>query len=759
MGKRDKGTKFREVVQGAVALLEETATAEGAPRRLRGVGALADVVNQNRRLYPGDVLRDAVRRAEAKLTRSLSNGNILGEADHPQGSPRLLETVVKWEGLTFNETTKAVEVEGRIIPTDAGRNVTTLMENGVFPGLSLRGYGESEYDKETNVETVTYLELTGFDLVWEPSFVEAGVTVFEHKQPDKGSEMDEKEKDELRRREAAEELAEAKRVAAEKEAEAKRLTEANAQLQEAASRRAVADAIAEATVALKYDAALVARVREAALAAGLADAAAVRTFVAAECAKLDAVIEAVQAQAQRDAEAKRIADEADEAKQRVEARGVRVVGPVIEKETGQPEYLEFSEQVRHELAVRHLVERDARRAASPAGELAGRMLAAFDKAYRSQLIQEHAARREWQEALATTDLNLPYSVARAVVAEAVPQLVAANIFDFGTIDGTPTRVWFKAYAAETGAAPTVTAEVVTSDEGAWVALANQYLRPGSVTVTNNAANVTYTEWSDYRIDYPGGRIYTLPNPGTIGDAATIKVTYTYDAIATGEGGAIQRGKTTLSYQDVAVAALRMSVLVNDEAAALGMSQFGWDPMSQSISSLIAEVNEKIDQAVFYLAINKALESGNNGGSWTAASDSEADLVKKMGIAAVAVRNDHYQPTAFVMSKTNADRLSNWTGLTREGFPDALLGAAGFENMQVKGLPVFSSVQMPDSHILVVNRELVQHRVLASRPMSLFGPFQYRNTDAKLTAQKEWYVEQYSGQWSFVANKGGYVRVI
>jgi hypothetical protein len=780
-----KHTRFREV-QGEVALLEQTGEAAAGPRRIRGVGAVADTVNQNSRLYPADVLREAVRMAQAKLTRSLSQGNILGEADHPPYGTRVLETVVKWEAIAFNETTRAVEVEGAIIPTDAGRNVLTLMEAGVFPGLSLRGYGESQYDTEKEIETVTRLELTGFDLVFEPSFEEAGITVLEHKhtQPDKGEgrELEMEPKDEKngvvdaklaadlqeqnRRREDAEKaLAEAKRAQEAQEAEAKRLAaekeklaEANEKLQEAARMRAVADAIAAETAALPYDAALVEKVRESAEVAGLPDAEAVKRFVAAERAKLDAVIEAVKRETAAAAEAKRIEDEKVEAAARVEGRGVRVTGPVIERETGRPEYLEFSEQVREELAIRHLVEREPKRAASPAGELTERMLKAFDKAYRSQLIAEHNERRAWMEASATTDLNLPYSVSRAVIAEAMPQLVAANIFDFGTIDGSPTRVWFKAYAAETGAAPTVTDEVVTSDEGAWVDLAHNYLRPGSVTVTNSAGNVTYTEWSDYRIDYPGGRIYTLASPGTIGDATSLKVDYTYDAMATGEGGAIQRGKTTLSYQDVAVAALRMSVLVNDEAAALGMSQFGWDPMSQAVSSLIAEVNEKIDQAVFYLAINKAIESGNAGGTWTAASDSEGDLVKKMGIAATAVRNDNYAPTAFVMSKTNADRLSNWTGLTREGFPDALLGAAGFEQMMVKGLPVFSSVQMPDSHILVVNRELVQHRVLASRPMSLFGPFQYRDTNGKLTAQKEWYIEQYSGQWSFVANKGGYVKV-
>ena len=763
-------TNFRETVHDGIVLLEQTDDRPG--RRIRGIGAVADVVNLNRRRYPEAVLREAASRAQALLGRSLSNGYILGEADHPTDKPRLLSVVTKWEAITFNETSRQVELEGRMIPNSAGRDVIVMMESGVLPGISLRGYGASFVDEE-GIEEVTDLTLTGFDLVFEPSFEAAGVTVFEqHREGAEGAMNEEEIKDgaqtvvaqpakpdakltaeleeQKRQREAAEKaLAEAQRKQAENDAVAQkreaeiaermRKLEEQAAVAEQARREAeVRDAIREAAGALPYGNA----VRE-------------QLVKAVEASKPQTVEEARAAVTSRQSEYGAVT-----AAEKARAMGlnVTVVGPVIEQANGQPAYVEFAETVREELRQRGLVERNERRDLSPAGQMAKKVLAAYDKAYRSQLIQEHNARREWQEALATTDLNLPYSINRAVIAEAVPELVAANLFDFGTIEGSPTRVWFSAYAGETGSAPAVVDEVVTSDEGAWVALANKYIRRGTVVVTNSAGSTTYTEWTDYRIDHQGGRLFTVTG-GAIGDSTSLKVDYTYDDIATGEGGAIERGKTSLTYQDVSVAALRIAVLINDEASALGMTQLGWDAQARAISSLIGEVREKIDQAVFDVALIAAVSSGNNGGSWTAASDTEADLVKKLGVAATAVRNDYYNPTAFVMSKTNADRLSNWTGLTREGFPDALLGSAGFENMQVKGLPVFSSTEMPDSHILVVNRELVQHRVLASRPMALHGPFQFRNSDGKLTAQKEWYIEQYSGQWAFVNNKGGYVRVI
>lgn len=766
-------TNFRETVHDGIVLLEQTGDQPG--RRIRGIGAVADVVNQNHRRYSADVLRDAVRRAQAKLTRSLSKGNILGEADHPWGPPRLLDTVVKWEAIAFNETTLQVEVEGLMIPNDAGRNVIVTMEAGVYPGLSLRGYGESKMidDPDTGpIEDVTYLELTGFDLVFEPAFEEAGVTVLEHKQ-EKGRAMNEEDiqngaqpgaaqpaqpdakltaelEEQKRQRQAAEQaLAEAQRKQAEADATAakreaeiadrmRKLEEAAAAAEQARREAEVRDAIREAVAGLPYAAV----VRE-------------QLAKAIEAVKPQTVEEARAAVTARRAEYDAVA-----AAEKVRAMGgnVEVIGPVIEQAAGKPAYVEVAEAVRIELHNRGLVARNEMRENSPAGRLTNVLLAAYDKACRTQLIHEYNEQRAWKEALATTDLNLPYSVNRAIIAEAVPELVSPNIFDFDTIDNSPTRVWFSAYTDET-VGKTITDEVVTSDEGAWVNLAHNYIRRGTVVVTNSAGSTTYTEWSDYKIDYANGKLYTLASPGTIGDSASLKVDYVYDAIATGEAGAIERAKTTLTYRDVSVAGLRVAVLINDEASVLGMSQLGWDGQARTIAALIGELREKIDQAVFDVALTAAVASGNSGGPWTAASDTEADLVKKMGIAAVAVRNDHYKPTAFVMSKTNADRLSNWTGLTREGFPDALLGSAGFENMQVKGLPVFSSTEFPDSHILVVDRELVQHRVLSTRPMTLNGPFQFRNADGKLTPQKEWYVEQYSGQWAFINNKGGYVRVV
>lgn len=757
-------TKFRETVMNGIALLEQSDERPG--RRVRGIGAVADTVNYNRRRYPAAVLRDAVRVAQAKLARSLGNGRygILGEADHPPGAPRLLDTVVKWESIAFNETTRQVEVEGRLIPTDAGRNVIAMMESGVLPGLSLRGYGDSDWDDEEQVEEVTYLELTGFDLVFEPAFEEAGVTVFENRQHNNSpegreqQEMDEKDKvpaggdaapvvdaklaadlmEQTRQREDAEKaLAEAKRAQAEMEAENKRLAEAAAELERVRRDKEVADAIAAATADLPYDGAIREAFMKGVQHANLGSAADVKAFVESRRSEYDAIVAAA----------------------RVARRGgVSVIGPVIETAAGVPEFAAVSHQFQEQLARRGLaIGKDAKRDQSKAALFAAKYLDAFDKAYKTQLMNESAEMARLQEAMATSDLNLPYSVMRTVIAEAVPMLVAANVFDIDTVESSPARLYFESYAHESGTGVAVSNEDVTADEGAWVDLDNKRIRAGTVNVTLDTVGTQYTEFDDYLIDYANGRLYTLP-AGDISDAASLDVDYVYEKVRAGENAAIQRGKGQLTYETITLAADRLAALISDEAIAFSATQMNWDAVTRTIAMLIREIREYVDTGIFRLAVAQSIISGNSGGSWTASGKDWDDLVEKLGVAKVAVENDYYTPAAFVASKTNAERISNWTGLTEMGFPDSVLGAAGFANLQLKGLPVFSSTAMPDNAIIVVHPELVQHRVLASRPMELKGPFQGRDGDGALLPSQEWFAQEYNATFSHIANKGGYVLV-
>ena len=173
--KNGKGQRIEERVQ-ATAVLEEAQ--EGKPRRVRFEKAMtAEIVNGNDRRYPAQVLRAAIEELAGHLHESAGQGRViqvLGEAEHPSDKntrrPNLLETVTKWEEVTFDG--RDVSLTGRVLETSKGKDILTLMEGGVMPGVSMRGYGEGKNVTENGekIFEVSELHITGFDLVLEPSF-------------------------------------------------------------------------------------------------------------------------------------------------------------------------------------------------------------------------------------------------------------------------------------------------------------------------------------------------------------------------------------------------------------------------------------------------------------------------------------------------------------------------------------------------------------------------------------------------------------
>ena len=749
--------RFNERIEQQLSLQEASAT--GA-RRIRATGITADVVNGNGRRYSRRVLASAVAKLNSHLHESNGQGNLIatGEAEHPSdkenGRTSILETIVRWDAASLDSTGKVL-LEGAIVPTSKGRDVIVLVENGVPIGVSMRGRGMSEFVQENGqtVQEVTDLTIGGFDLVARPSDPNGWLT--ESQQGDKTAMTLEEllkllsEKPEMREalvnklglaEKAA--LAESLGVKADQLQEA--LTKANEAQKELAERKqkeAIDAAIAEATKGLAYGDAINAQFVEAVRSAQPADGAAVKALVESKRKEYDSLMAAQKLAAMGN------------------GNGVQVLGPVFERETGQPEYTRAAYTFTERLAERGYASiRDVRKAKNPAELFAKRYLENYDNAYRNQLMAE--SRRMLEEAETTSDLNLPYSVTRAIVAEAVPELVALSVFDSGFADSSPTRLYYEGYAAESGAQPTVTDEVVTADLGAWVSLANQRIQPGTVVVTNSGASTTYVEYTDYLIDYANGRLYTV---ATITDGQSLKVDYVYDKTRGGQMAAIQRGKGQLSYQTIELAADRLAQQISDEAVTFARSQLGWDATTRTMAMIIREVRQMIDSGIMRLAIAQAHVAANSGGTWTSGSDSVDLLVAKMGVAKVAVQKDLYTPASFLMSLTNADRLSNWASLATSLMradasqaPGAL--GPGDTGLRIKGLPVFASTEMPDTKITVQHRELVQYRVLSSKPLTMKGPFPSYDSNGNLIAADQYYVEEYNSTTSLIPQKGGYVTV-
>jgi len=753
-----KGKKrFEERIDCEVVLLEAQ---EDKPRRVRFEKAMtADIVNGNNRRYPAQVLETAVKELQDHLHESAGQGRaiqLLGEAEHPSDKstrrPNLLETVTKWEEVAFDGSN--VTLTGRVLETSKGKDILMLMEGGVMPGVSMRGYGDGKFVKASKddgekdeIFEVSELHITGFDLVLEPSFenvaqlIESMTGEEEPEEEEMSEELltklqeQEKEKAEL-----AKQLEEAQKAIEEsKKAEAE-LAELKEKEAEAARAKSVETAITEATKELPYgeegNKLFVEELRE----SNPQDEKAVKSLSESLRKRYDKLF----------------------AGRKLEKMGfdgqIHGVQPMFEKETGQPEFAKAA-YILNEAVVKSEMRkmRDFSKAETRAELFTVQMLERFDQLYKHHLIREA---KEFEEAEQTSDLNLPYSVSRAIIAEAYPSLVAAGIFDVGVIETSPTRLYYEAHSGETGYSATATAEVVTGGaEETWYDLTYGRVTPGTVTVTSNPAGTTYTENTDYVIDYAAGRILFL-TAGSI-NANDVLVTYTYTAIRQGEMVPIERAKVSLSYMTVTAAADRLADQISSEAIVFSRSQLGYDAVSRTMASLIRQTQRKIDQGLLYMAQTAIRKiASNTGGTWTTGNDETDydDFVRLIGETKVIVANRPYTPTFILMSVTNAEDLSNWKGFKRDGFPNAVLNAAGFAG-GAKGLPVFASTEFPDDIIIVGNRELVMYRVF--QPMIVKGPYptyDVSGSTSKLVAADQYYTEEYNVTESPVEEKGAYLGV-
>lgn len=731
--------KFNERVDAQVRLEERE---EGQPRKIKIEGAItADVVNGNRRRYPADVVRLAVEELRSHLNESAGQGRaiqILGEAEHPSdkgGRPNLLETVMKWDEVTFDGT--RVDLMGHIIETQKGKDILTLMEGGVMPGASLRGHGDGKdvgKGKDKILE-VSELHITGFDLVLDPSFQNVAQLLESQNQNNSSMEDDmseellnklqeqEKEKADLNQK-----LEEAQKLIAEGE-------KARAALEEAHVKAEIAIALDEAVKDLPFGETL--------------NPMFVETMKEQEFTSVDALKKF--AESLRKQYGKIAASQELKKKGFVEGTKIGVKGPVLELETGTPEFarvaFELTESVRkHEQRAKSTL---VLRAESRAAVFTEQLLAKFDAMFQRQLLAEA---REFNEAETTADLNLPYSVSRTVIAEAYPNLVAANVFDFGIMDQSPMNIFYETFTGETGFSVAVTDELeVGGAESTWYDLDNKNIVPGTVVVTSNPAGTTYVEGTDFVIDYELGRIRFIA-AGSI-DANDVLVDYTYHATRKGENAEIERAKTTLAYQTITAAADRLADYITNEAVVFSRSQIGWDATGRTMANIIREMRRDKDRALIEKGLAAALSvASNKTAAWDISDAVYLDLVKRIGEAKVKVINRFYTPTSVIMSATNSDYLSNWDGFTRDGFPNAMLNAAGFVG-RVKGLDVFETPEMRDAFNLVLNRELVMHRVFS--PMTVKGPYPtYSN--GKLVAADQYYAEEYNASLAPIGGKGSVV---
>lgn len=145
-------------------LIAEDREKNGGKLLLRGIIQKADTQNQNKRIYPAEVLRREIENYQ----KAVRENRAVGELDHPETSAVSLDRVshiireMRWEG---NNVLGVVEV----LNTPKGKILQDLLSAGVQIGISSRGVGSTEKTNEGLDMVQPDYQIICFDIVSEPS--------------------------------------------------------------------------------------------------------------------------------------------------------------------------------------------------------------------------------------------------------------------------------------------------------------------------------------------------------------------------------------------------------------------------------------------------------------------------------------------------------------------------------------------------------------------------------------------------------------
>lgn len=141
----------------------------------------ADKLNANRRVYPYDILKEAVE----AMQHDIKNRGILGEYDHPQDAKIHLDRVSHVLTKLWMEG-KEVFGECEVLADNpCGKQLKSLLESRVRIGISSRGVGDLEsgiLEGEEVQKVCPGFLLVTFDVVAEPSVHDSYISVKEDRE-------------------------------------------------------------------------------------------------------------------------------------------------------------------------------------------------------------------------------------------------------------------------------------------------------------------------------------------------------------------------------------------------------------------------------------------------------------------------------------------------------------------------------------------------------------------------------------------------
>lgn len=131
---------------------------------LSGILQRAGTKNQNKRVYPKDILQREIENYQ----KAVRENRAVGELDHPETSSVSLKNashIVREMGWDGDTVVGKVEV----LSTPMGKILENLLQDGVMIGISSRGVGSTERTNEGIDQVQPDFQIICFDIVSEPS--------------------------------------------------------------------------------------------------------------------------------------------------------------------------------------------------------------------------------------------------------------------------------------------------------------------------------------------------------------------------------------------------------------------------------------------------------------------------------------------------------------------------------------------------------------------------------------------------------------
>lgn len=162
--------QLREIfAQDRYTILSEGHSKDGRSMNVLVPWIQVDTLNANHRKYP----RHLIQREIDRVQKDIAEGGFLGSGDHPKSGLADLESISHIVRKLWLDESGRGWAEMKVLPTERGLKIQTIIREGGRLGISARGFGTVD---ERTREVRSDYQLAGVDIVTNPSFKTATFT-------------------------------------------------------------------------------------------------------------------------------------------------------------------------------------------------------------------------------------------------------------------------------------------------------------------------------------------------------------------------------------------------------------------------------------------------------------------------------------------------------------------------------------------------------------------------------------------------------